>query len=100
LSVHSTQLNAPPRPLGARDATTVEVFSSGPPQRSHVDVALIVAEGDALFTLQRYVSEIRDHAAALGCDAVVFDSAALVKGTTSMKATCIAYGDPPPVSRR
>jgi len=39
--VTDTQINPAPRPLSARGYESVEIFSSAPPARAHVDVALL-----------------------------------------------------------
>src|SRR5450432_1837126 len=42
--VEATALNAPPRTLSPRPADAVEVYSSSPPAKAHIDVALIQAD--------------------------------------------------------
>ena len=68
-----TPINAAPRPMTARSIESVEVFTSTPPSRPHVDVALIeVAQetgGNGGGTAEM-VARLRSVAAAQGCDAI------------------------------
>jgi hypothetical protein len=67
-----TPLNVPPRPVQARSPDEVELFSSAPPERPHVDVGLItVQEGDGDETPAALLGLLRQVAAERGCDAVV-----------------------------
>src|SRR3954468_19464243 len=72
--VDFTPLNAPPHELHARAASSVGIFSSGPPRsRAYVDVAVLEAEqtrglnsqGTALM-----IQRLREQAAVMGCDAI------------------------------
>jgi len=97
MSVTYSQLNVPPHAMRARSIETVEVFASGPPQRAHVDVALIRAgSDDRVFALDEFVANVRQQAAHLGCDAVVLGNSEGRSTVTAMQATCIVYSDTPP----
>jgi hypothetical protein len=115
--VTETQLNPAPHPPQPRGYESVEVFSSSPPTRDHVDVALLKV--DQVNEIEDGFSEImiqhlRERAGALGCDAVFLGTPQelrgpdlLSSGSRRMFATCIVYknpGDPvappPPSARR
>jgi methionine-rich copper-binding protein CopC len=81
--------NPAPRALVSRSPAGIELFSSGPPSRPHVDVGFVEFvgptsdEGEAL-RLLRY------EGAAHGCDALVVS----FKGHTAEPyATCVVYVD-------
>jgi len=104
-SISSTVINPSPRPLTPRRPESVQIFSSGPPPRPHVDVAYLEAEQQTDLSLDGtadFIAKLRRHAAALGCDGVV------IGGNTNhatgsiidyhvpvslrgMTATCIVY---------
>ena len=99
-SLETTPLNSPPHPLAARAPSSVEVFSSTPPTRPHVDVALITAnqsnlDGDT----SGAVAALLQQAAKLGCDALYISNATsragnpdvFDPGTRGLLGTCIAY---------
>lgn len=97
-----TPLNAPPRPVQARTPDQVELFSSAPPDRPHVDVRLLTAqEGDGDETPAALINVVRQVAAERGCDAVVVAPPGsktaewLFGGTRSYQVysgTCLVYG--------
>ena len=113
-----TELNAPPRPMQAHAADQVEIFSSAPPERPHVDVGLItVQEGEGNETPASMVDLVRRAAAEKGCDAVVLAPPSSktdqneILGVESHKVysgTCLVYGvaapkstpAPPPTKQR
>src|SRR5580698_5435788 len=68
-----TQINQPPRALYARSPQQVEVFSSSPPARAHVDYGVItISEGEiGPGTADELLGMLRQMAAEYGCDAVV-----------------------------
>jgi hypothetical protein len=73
-SINHTQINPSPRPMVARPAETVEMFTSGAPQRPHVDVLFIEAEETSSMSTDRtpeMLNKLRVHAAKLGCDGIV-----------------------------
>jgi hypothetical protein len=108
-SISTTAINAPPRPMAPRPPETVEVFTSGAPPRPHVDVAILEAEessGLSVADTGDMIRSLREHAAAMGCDAVVVGGSSsrdpgvtdveswLVenpKGRKGFFGTCIAY---------
>jgi len=96
-------LNAPPRPVQARAPDQVELFSSAPPERPHVDVGLItVQEGDGDETPAALIGLLRQLAAERGCDAVVVAPPASKTGVLWLfgetrsyqvySGTCLVYG--------
>jgi hypothetical protein len=116
--VTAVPLNPPPRPLTPRTYDAVEVFSSAPPARPHVDVALLkVDQSNTLDDQPRelMIQRLREQAGAMGCDAVFLGATQELappdlfsSGARTMAATCIVYtlpGDrgvvpPPPSTRR
>jgi hypothetical protein len=104
-TIHATEINPPPGPLAARPAATVEVFTSGPPARPHMDLAYFEAQQDSEFSTddtRDFIVKMREAAARRGCDGLVigaithevhgaiFDA----RQPTSQKgltATCIVY---------
>jgi hypothetical protein len=100
-----TQLNPPPRKLSARPPEQVELFSSGPPQRPHVDVGLITIEEGSLdpATPERLVGMLREVAGEHGCDAVVVaPPSSKSYNDQSYKVysgTCVVYRDAAPDAR-
>ncbi len=105
-AISTTTINPAPRPLRPRPAETVQIFSSGPPQRPYIDVALLEAEQETGFSFDNtpeMLSHLRVRAAQMGCDGIVLggvthagdvvasvatDASASKKGIT---ATCIVY---------
>lgn len=102
-TMSQTQINPAPHAMAARPAASVEIISSGPPTRPHVDVALLQAQQEA-YSLDNnadMIAKLREQAARLGCDALV------IKGPDNGSygdrdntwtlhgyfATCIAYTD-------
>ena len=106
---NSTVINDSPRPMYARPPRSVAVFSSGPPTRPHVDVAVITVEQTHDLNEQGMdiiIASMREKAAQMGCDAVVLgsrserDAASTLfnSGATTQLGTCIVYDErePPP----
>jgi hypothetical protein len=101
-----TGLNAPPRAVTPRSPDQVEVFSSVPPERPHVDIGLItVQEGDGDETPASLIALLRGAAADKGCDAVLLappssrTGALWFGGTRTYQVysgTCLVYGSAPP----
>jgi hypothetical protein len=78
IQTSATMLRSPPRALTARSADSIELFTSGSPQRPHVDLALIEAEQESSGTeggTAALVTAMREKAGALGCDALVISNA-------------------------
>jgi hypothetical protein len=108
--VQATALNAPPRPLSPRPADAVEVYSSSPPAKAHVDVALIQADqiNGMNAELPEMIAKIREKAGQMGCDAIFISGASeragaggdahlIDPGSHLLLATCIAYLEPAPI---
>jgi hypothetical protein len=98
-----TPLNRPPHGLQARRAEQVPVFSSGPPERPHVDIGLIsVEEGDGDETPASLIERLRQSGAERGCEALVLAAPGATTRPTGptlvgsrsyqvYSATCIVY---------
>jgi hypothetical protein len=74
VSVYSTPVNPSPSAMTARPPASVEMFTSGEPQRSHVDVAVLQAEPDSSFSdtsSANLLAKLRASAATMGCDGIV-----------------------------
>lgn len=107
--VTETYVNDPPLGSTPRTPQSVQIFTSSPPSRLHVDVALLeVVQTHGLNEQGRaiMIHRLRTRAANMGCDAVVlggirehngasrgsgFDL--LDPGSTTMHATCIMFTD-------
>jgi hypothetical protein len=102
--VTDTQINSAPRPLLARGYESVEVFSSAPPARAHVDLALLeVQQTNAIddYLGELMIQRLRERAGAMGCDAVFIGATQeraapdlFTSGSRTMTATCIVYSQP------
>jgi hypothetical protein len=116
-SVSDTRINPSPRPLPARGYESVEVFSSAPPARAHVDIAILEVEQDNStddHPSELIIQRLRERAGAMGCDAVLLGATQelthpdlVFTGVRTLSATCIVYSQPgdhgaasPPPSRR
>jgi hypothetical protein len=117
-SIQATAINPSPYPLAARPPMSVELFTSGPPARPYVDVALLEAEATSSLSTDRtpeMLSALRARGAQLGCDGIVLGGMSsrdpslgdaetwLVehpRGRNGVYATCIVYTAPPMVSAR
>jgi len=85
------QLNPLPHRTVPKPAAAVEVYSSGPPTRAHVDVAVMNAE-TAWDSPEEMFAHLRYTAGANGCDGIVIDHVKQSERTlASMTATCIVY---------
>ena len=66
--------NRPVRPMAPRDAMSVEVYTTGNPQRPYVEVAYLEAQQESELSVDRaprVLDKMRQEAAAMGCDALV-----------------------------
>jgi hypothetical protein len=111
--VEATALNAPPRTLSPRAADAVEVYSSSPPAKPHVDVALIQADqiNGMQVELPEMIAKLREKAGQMGCDAIFIsgeseragapgDAHLFDPGSHQLLATCVAYLEPTPIPAR
>jgi hypothetical protein len=100
--VNATALNPSPRTLSSRSAGSVDVYSSGPPARPHVDVALLeVGKGDDNSGgTSQMIQTLRQKAADMGCDGVVVGGMTTRArsghvpfdfGDRTVHGTCIVY---------
>lgn len=104
-TLQETQINPAPHAMVARPASSVEVFSAGPPQRAHVDVALLEARqtsGMSGDDTADFIAKLRQQAAERGCDGIVLGAVTneTVGGgrdqdnRKGITATCIVYTAP------
>lgn len=74
-TIRTTPINRAPHAMYPRDAASVELFTSGPPQhRSYVDVAFLEAEQESGYSTDdtpEFLAKLRARAAAMGCDGLV-----------------------------
>lgn len=110
-STRTTLVNPAPHAMHPRPASTVELFTSGAPERPHTDVAVIEAEESSSLSLadtSDMLAALRERGARMGCDGVVLGGASsrdpglndtetwLVenpKGRKGFYGTCIVYTD-------
>ena len=99
-SLQTTQLAMAPHPMAARTVESVELITSGAPQRPHVDVALFEIEQSSDFSLAgtpEMLQKLRVRGAAMGCDAVVvggpsrYNPGGRSGDLRGFTATCISY---------
>lgn len=117
-SVRTTLVASPlhesPRPLAPRTVESVEVFLAGPPARPHVGLALLEGEQTSSYSFDDtpdILEAVRERAAELGCDGIVFkgltnrmpglgDAETLINDKPSERkgvyAVCIVYRDVSP----
>jgi hypothetical protein len=94
-----TQINPPPRALYVRSPQQVEVFSSSPPERPHVDYGVISIEQGEIGpgTPDELLAMLRQMAAQYGCDAVVLappSSKSYSRESFRVySGTCVVYRD-------
>jgi hypothetical protein len=97
-----TPLNVPPHALKARRPDQIPIFSSGPPERPHVDVGLIsVQQGEGSETPASLIAILRQSGAERGCDALLLAPPSSTTNATGLtywggsyqiySATCIVY---------
>lgn len=99
-------INPAPRPMHPRPPVSIELFSSGPPSRPHVDVAYLEAEQETNLSFddtEQFFTLLRDRAASMGCDGVVIGgvthsadvlasvAANIHASRKGLTATCIVY---------
>ncbi len=115
-SVKTIAINPAPHAMTPRPPETVEMFTSGPPQRPYVDVALMEAEEESSFSTHKtpeMLTALRERGAQMGCDAIVFGGMSSrdpnlgdtetwlnddAKGRKGIYATCIVYTGTPTVA--
>jgi len=65
--------NPSPRPLVPRHPSTVEVWTTGIPNRAYTEVGIITARQSSEFSVDempQIIKELRAEAARIGCDAI------------------------------
>ena len=105
--------NRPIRPMTPRDPMSVELITTGVPQRPFVEVAYLEAQQESEMSLDHapdVMNKMRQRAAAMGCDALILGGGndAVVGstfrgsgGTNTLRGyrgTCIQWNDLPPAS--
>jgi|GEM_PF-3698277 len=110
-SVTETYINGPPGTLAPRDRHSVRLYTSGPPEEPHADVAILQVEqahGLNEQGLDIMLDRLRTRAAQIGCDGVVVGGIRerdgfpagttfylLDPGATTLHGTCIVFrGEP------
>jgi hypothetical protein len=80
-------VRSPPHAPVARAPGRVELYTTKPPDRPYVEVAILSSE----FGLD----DVKDYAAELGCDAIfLLAPEAVPKSASWERATCLMYVDP------
>jgi hypothetical protein len=94
-TVNFVPVNSPPAPTRERASQEVDVFSSGPPQRPHLDVGIIEAiAASGLESFESLVALARDEAARRGCDALVLNPVAFTGEDSHRRVvsgTCVLF---------
>ena len=104
-SVTATPIHHPPRPLVARDPSSVLVLVSEPPSEPHVDVALLQVDRYEAYNpdgMAEMIQRLREKAAQIGCDAVYLENTAQHKGdallfdpeSRQLLASCVVFTPP------
>ena len=101
VEITMTPLNAPPRPPMRLTADMVAVYSSEPPKRPHVDLALLEADRSSGMSPYATIQALRGRAAALGCEAIYIngvgdrlaDSGRFIFSSDTVQATCVVFTD-------
>lgn len=101
--------NTAPRPMHARAPQTVQVISSGAPDRPFVEVGIIESQQSSRYSVDEMsdiIASMRSKAARIGCDALLIQgqndteagtSRGLFKGTTDThtlkgyRGLCLMY---------
>jgi hypothetical protein len=110
--VSTTPLNPPPFTMTPKAPADVELYSSSPPKRPHIDVALLEAvQDDSGEDHDEMLAKLRESAAQMGCDAVFVGGLSYRSGDPNLgqlfdpnkhvlRATCMVYvpADVPPNS--
>jgi hypothetical protein len=96
MEVTTTPINAPPSAMTARTPDSVELFASGPPTRTHVDVALIQAQPNSTTiddSAANLIAALRARAASIGCDGLVVTQIDRAQGRQlqSASGTCVVW---------
>jgi hypothetical protein len=92
--VSTTPLNPSPRKLVPRRPEQVEMFSSAPPARPHVDVSFIELNQD-LASPTELITNLRTQAAQMGCDAMVISGRLSSESKNAAYGTCVVYTGSP-----
>jgi hypothetical protein len=83
-----TIINPPPRAMKPRPVDTVDLMSSGPPRRLHLDVGIVEATG---YWSVELVDALRKRAAEQGCDGLVIGALTVAMRADHIQGTCIVY---------
>jgi hypothetical protein len=70
--------NPSPHPLAAKSADKVDIYTSGQPQVSYVEVGIIQSRQSSGFSVDempQVLSKMRTEAAKIGCDGVIVNGA-------------------------
>jgi hypothetical protein len=75
-TIRQIPTNAPPHPLTARPAESVEVFTATQPQRPFVEVAFFEAQQESAVSLDdqsAVFAKLREQAGQAGCDGLIIN---------------------------
>jgi hypothetical protein len=109
-TITAVPTNRPVHTMQPRDAMSVEMFTSGPPQRPYVEVAYLESQQESDFSVDgapTVLTKMREQAAAMGCDGLIIGGANdAVVGSTwrgngatttlrGYRGTCVQWIDAP-----
>jgi hypothetical protein len=86
--IYPITIQPPPHAMAPRPPQSVEVYSSGRPERPFVDVAYLEAAVNSYEGLDNVVGDLRTRAAAMGCDGIIFNGR---DAKLQFAATCIVF---------
>lgn len=99
--------NPSPRPMAARPASQVAVFTTKLPQRPYTEVGILEAQAENQFIeMPELIRTLRDKAGEIGCDAIIMTTASneVVGGKHGVathkghRATCVVFSTPAPAA--
>jgi len=97
-TTYYTPLVMPSRAIVPKPAAEVKVLTAMPPEQTFQIVGTLqVIEGSEDFDINRMVGELREHAASVGCDAVVITSVDRRSNRytqSSVQGSCVVYLQP------
>jgi hypothetical protein len=89
VSVEYTPLNSPPRPVQSTTADQVEVLTTTPPSRKHIEIGTIKGMHDSITSDEDMFKAMKVEAAERGCNALVVTQ----RGGPVAIASCVVYTD-------
>jgi len=89
VSVEYTPLNSPPRPVQSTTSEQVEVFTTQPPSRKHIEIGTMKGMHDSITSDEDMFKQMKAEAAKHGCNALVVTQ----RGGPVAIASCVIYAD-------